>query len=258
MRIDREKAYAEIAEGVATVYINNPPANALGHQTREDLTELLTALDARDDVRVIILTGAGEKFFTAGADLHEEADLTPEAVPAFQAHFQRLYQALRGGRHPVIAAVNGYAMGGGFELMLNCDFRYGALEAKAAAAGVKVGLVASVDSLPRLLHPAMARELLFTGRTIDGAEAERTGLFNRAVPRAELPAAARAAALEIASRAPLAVQATRRLTYDLPGMAPLEARALSRAEWARLQQTEDHKEALRAFKEKRPPVFRGR
>lgn len=259
MRLERQAAWCEVENGAAVLAIANPPANTLGKQTRADLVELLSILARDVDVRVVILTGAGDKFFSAGADIHEEGELKTAAdVRRFNQELDALHNGIYDCPKPVIGAINGYAMGGGFELMLACDFRYQALEARVAAAGVKMGLVASADTLPRLLGPARAKELLFTGRQIDGAEAERLGLANRAVPRAELMATVQAVAAEIAHMAPLSLIATKQIVHDTWLMPRDAARQLLRTHWRRLQQSEDHKEAIRAFKEKRSPEFMGR
>lgn len=259
MRIERTCARAEIEAGVALLTIANPPANTLSKQTRADLLDLLGLLEQDPEVKAVILTGDGEKFFSAGADLNEEAQLkTPEQVLQFNQELDSLNHGLFYFPKPVIGAINGYAMGGGFELMLSCDFRYAALEARMGAAGVRIGLIASADTLPRILGPSRAKELLFTGRQTDGAEAERIGLVNRAVPRAELLETCRAVGAEIAKAAPLSVQATKQVVLETQFMERREARELLRTHWRRLQQTEDHKEALKAFKEKRTPLFKGR
>lgn len=259
MRIDRPAARCEVEAGVALLTVANPPANTLSRQVRNDLVELLELLAQAADVRAVILTGDGEKFFCAGADLNEEAELkTPEQVVQFNQELDRLFRTLYNFPKPLIAAVNGYAMGGGFELAISCDFRYAALEARMGAAGVRIGLIASADTLPRILGPARAQELLFTGRQTDGAEAERIGLVNRAVPRAELSAAVKAVGAEIARAAPLSVIATKQVIRETAGMERVAARELLRTHWRRLQQSADHKEALQAFKEKRPPDFQGR
>lgn len=259
MRIERTCAHAEIENGVAVLSIANPPANTLSKQTRTDLLDLLGLLEQDPEVQAVILTGAGDKFFCAGADLNEEGQLhTTEEVIQFNRELDSLNHGLFYFPKPVIGAINGYAMGGGFELMLSCDFRYAALEAKMGAAGVRIGLIASADTLPRIIGPSRAKELLFTGRQTDGAEAERLGLVNRAVPRADLLDACKAVGAEIAKAAPLSVKATKQIVVETANVERKEAREMLRAHWRRLQQTEDHKEAIKAFKEKRPPVFKGR
>jgi enoyl-CoA hydratase len=244
--------------GVGVLTLANPPLNIITAPLRDEFLACLRRVRADEALRVLILTGAGERAFCAGADLREEEALDAGTVRGFLEEDRAVYDSVEQLEIPVIAAVNGHCMGGGLELALACDIRVAAEDAKLRGAGVRVGLVASTARLTRLAGPATAKDLLLTGRTFDGREALRLGLASAAVPRARLMDEARGWAAQIAARAPLAVRHTKQAiaeATDLPFAAGLD-RELDH--FAELALTEDHKAALAAFFRREEPVFHGR
>ena len=240
---------------VATVTLDAPPLNLLGDPVRHALLEALADLGARG-VRALVLTGAG-RAFCAGADLRDEAKLTPDEVQAFLDADEAVFTALAEFPGATIAAVNGYAYGGGFELALACDIRVAARGAKLAGVGVTIGLTVSTARLSRVAGEAVALDLLLTGRAVTADEAQALGVVSAVVEGDALETEARQWAEVVASRAPLSVRANKLALRHCARRPLAEAVAYERSEWARLQRTRDHKEALEAFFAKRPPVFRG-
>ena len=171
---------------VAVLTLDNPPLNIITSPMRPLIMKGLRSAAEDPDVRCVVLTGAGDRSFCAGADLGEEADLTPDTVRQFLDDDCEIFDGLEDLPVPVIAAVNGHCMGGGFEVALACDIRIVADDAKLCGAGVKVGLVVSTTRLTRLAGPGVAKDVLLTGRTFTGAEAYQLSIASAAVPRAEV------------------------------------------------------------------------
>jgi enoyl-CoA hydratase len=246
---------AAIDGHVGVLELDAPPVNLLTDTLRAALLDALADFRGRG-VRAIVLTGRG-RAFCAGADLRDEAKLTPESARAFLAADEAVFGALAAYPGGVVAAINGYAYGGGFELALACDIRLAARSARLAGVGVTVGLVVSTARLARLAGEGVAKDLLLSGRPVDAAEALDLGLVSSVVEDDALASEARQWAQTIASRAPLSVQANKTCLRRCERLPLAEAVSYERGEWARLQRTEDHAEALRAFFDKRPPQFRG-
>jgi enoyl-CoA hydratase/carnithine racemase len=162
---------------VGTIVIDNPPMNVLTDLNRQGIRQALDDF-RRDGALAVVLTGAGDRAFCGGADLREEEDLDPQTVDDFQRRNHATFSALREFERPVVAAVNGWAMGGGLVLALWCDVRLGSTRARLGAVGVKVGLMASSVQLSRLLLEGRARDALLTGRTLEAEEAYRWGLLS--------------------------------------------------------------------------------
>jgi len=240
---------------IGTLTLDAPPLNLLGEPVRQAILEALADLRARG-ARAVVITGAG-RAFCAGADLRDEAKLTPAAVQAFLDADEAVFAALADFPGATIAAVNGYAYGGGFELALACDIRVAARSARLAGVGVTFGLAVSTARLARVAGEAVALDLLLTGRAVDAGEALALGLVSAVVDDAARAAEARRWAEVVASRAPLSVRANKLALRHCARLPLAEAVAYERGEWARLQRTRDHKEALEAFFAKRPPVFTG-
>lgn len=247
---------------IATVSVHRPKAlNALNTQTITELLELSTELETNPAVRVIILTGAGEKAFVAGADIAEMAEMRPREARHFAELGGALMSALETSDKPWIAAVNGFALGGGCELALACDFIYAARGAKLGQPEVSLGVVPGFGGTQRLLRRvgiAKARELVFTGDLVDADEALRIGLVDAVHERAELLGRARAIAEKMATKAPLALAEAKRAmlqgqSLPLPDACQLEAHA-----FASLFDTSDQKEGMKAFVQKRPAIFEGK
>ncbi|HWF00779.1 MAG TPA: enoyl-CoA hydratase-related protein [Caulobacteraceae bacterium] len=241
------------AEGVLRIVIDNPPANALGEALRGRLMAALDAAETDLGVRCLILTGTGGAF-CSGDDLRE-ARGRGEGAQASLNQFGRLLDAVERLRAPVIAAVNGYAIGGGLELALCCDIRIASEAAFFQGAGVNVGLMASVYRLPRLIGVGPAKAMLLTGERTDAATALRFGLVTALHPAADLAGAAVTLATRIATRAPLSVEASKRMigqAFDLDARAAGKA---SGAELRSLAASADHKAALAAFARRETPAF---
>jgi enoyl-CoA hydratase len=236
---------------VRVLTIDNPPMNPLGVEMRATFMGVLDEVDAHSDVRCLVVTGKG-KAFCSGDDLKA---VGPQGEDL--AGFGRLLERLDASRAPVIAAVNGWCVGGGFELALCCDIRIASTEAKFTAAGVNVGLMASAYRLPRIIGVGPAKAMLLTGLPHDAATAQRFGLVTAVHEPEALMGAALALAERIASRAPLSVAAAKRVAGRAPDLSPEDADRMQGAELRVLRKSADHKEAVQAFREKRDPVFTG-
>ena len=243
---------------VAILTLDNPPLNIITAQMRPQIVDGLHRVAEDDTIRCLVLTGAGDRAFCAGADLGEEADLTPETVRQFLDDDCAIFDGLEDLPIPVIAAVNGHCMGGGLEVALSCDIRIVADDAKHCAAGVKVGLVVSTTRITRLASPAVAKDVLLTGRTFLGSEALRLGLASAAVPRPIVLDHALEWAREIASRAPLAVRRTKTAIHEAAELPFADAMSRELDHFAALSATEDHKHAIAAFFAREEPSFHGR
>jgi enoyl-CoA hydratase/carnithine racemase len=247
---------SRIGTYAAWLEIDNPPANALGSAARAQLLEKLDTLDKDLSLRALVLSGRG-RAFCSGDDLKEQEAAQAQgsaARKALLAEFAYVLERVENFRSPVIAAVNGWCMGGGLELALACDIRIASSDAKFVCAGVNIGLMASAYRLPRIIGVARAKHMLLTGLPHDGETAERFGLVTAIHRPDELPAAASALAERIATRAPLSVEATKRIAaIALPPADIVEA---MRKEMDILVKSADHAEALAAFREKREPKFR--
>lgn len=247
-----------VDDGVATVTINRPDRlNALDAALIADLDALVSALQARDDVRGIVLTGAG-RAFVAGADIAELAALTPADALALSRRGQQAFGRLEASHKPVVAAVNGFALGGGCELAMACHVRVAADTATFGQPEVKLGLIPGYGGtvrLPRLIGRGMAAQLLLTGERIDAAEALRLGLVTRVVPAADVVATATGLLRQVLANGPLAVARIIDGLRDPLGDAPYEAEA---AAFAALFATADRGEGTAAFLARRAPTFTGR
>jgi enoyl-CoA hydratase len=240
---------------IGTLTLDAPPLNLLGDPMRQAMLEAIGQFRAQG-VRAIVLTGAG-RAFCAGADLRDEAKLTPDDVQAFLDADEAVFSALAEFPGASIAALNGYAYGGGFELALACDIRLAGRSARLAGVGVTIGLTVSTARLARIGGEAVALDLLLTGRAVAADEALTLGLVSAVVEDGELGTEARRWAEMVASRAPLSVRANKVGLRHCARLPVVDAVTYERSEWARLQRTRDHKEALEAFFAKRPPVFTG-
>ncbi len=247
---------------VAYVTLNRPDKlNALTSRMAAELHAALAAIGADDGVRAVILTGAG-RGFCSGADVNEllAAESAADAAPP-ESGITDLAARIRAMPQPVIAAVNGVAAGAGLSIALACDVRIASQEAGFSCVFVRRSLVPDAGAsllLPRLVGPAVAMEMALTGAVYDAQWAMDKGLVSRVVPADSLMVEARSLADEIAANPPLAVRATRRLLYAGDDEAIAAAMRRESDANALLSATDDAQEAVRAFLEKRPPVYRGR
>jgi enoyl-CoA hydratase len=254
-----ENLLYEVRNGIATVTVNRPKVlNALNRATIAELHSAFTA--ARDDeaVRVIIVTGAGEKAFIAGADVSELRDLPTSGALGSRDSLPTLILGL--GK-PVIAAVNGYCFAGGFELVYACTLAYAAEGAKFGQPEVNLGLNplwGATQQLPSLVGKKKAMELLLLGETFDAAEALRLGIINGMVPAKELMPEVRSVAASLATKAPMAVKVIMECVRQAGDVSLAQGMDLEGNSFGLLRGTEDFIEGTKAFLEKRQPQFRGR
>lgn len=258
-----ETAVLQLAvdDGVATLTLDRPRAmNALSRALAGELLAALRDLGTRPALRVVVVRGAGGRAFCTGADLKERMGLSAEEKGAHTALIGAAADALAALPVPSIAAVRGYALAGGLELALACDIRLAASDAVFGLTEVNIGIFPGAGGpvrLPRVVGPGKARELIFSGRRIDAAEALACGLVERVLPPDELDGAVATLAGQIRDAAPLAVRAVKRV-LDTATDLPI-AEALRHAEGLRrpLDDTRDYAEGLAAFAERRKPQFRG-
>jgi enoyl-CoA hydratase/carnithine racemase len=252
----------EIADYIAVLTLNRPGVlNSLDRTLAEALTRTLPALERDPAVRVAILTGAGERAFCAGADLKERATMSPDEVLAQRQRLIDATAAVVRFEKPIIAAINGFALGGGLELAMACDFAFAAEGARFGLPEVTLAIIpgdGGTQLLPRLVGQAKARELIFTGDVVDAAEAARLNLVSRVVPPTELLPTARAVATRIARNGPVAVRQAKRALNMARETGFWAGWAYEQEAYQATIPTEDRTEALRACAEKRPPQYQGR
>lgn len=249
-------------DAVLIVTINRPDKlNALNTRTIAELREVMDEAAGDTGVRVVVLTGAGEKSFVAGADINELAVQTPVAGREHARAGQSVFDRIEHLGKPVIAAVNGFALGGGCELAMACTIRLAADTAKFGQPEINLGLIpgyAGSQRLPRLVGRGRALELLLTGKQIPADEAFRIGLVNRVVPAADLMTTARALAQELAAKAPIAVRYILEAVAGGLDMSFADAQDYEATLFGLVATTEDMREGTRAFLEKRKAAFQGR
>jgi enoyl-CoA hydratase/carnithine racemase len=254
----------EKRERIGILTFNRPEKlNALNEQSFSEFIEALSDMDQDNGIRVVIVTGAG-RAFSAGLDLDEARKGPSESglqVVPMQGSVAWIPHIMRNMKKPIIASINGPAVGAGFTIALACDIRIASEEAQMGAPFVRVGLIPELGStynLPRLIGVAKACELVFTGKTIGAKEAKEIGLVNEVVPKDELEAATYKTASEIAQVAPIPLQLAKKALYQ-----GLESDMVTQIEFEQLGQstcfkTEDFREGIEAFLGKRRPIFKGR
>ncbi len=250
----------EKKNGIGTLTINRPKnLNALNKEVLEELTQVLKAIEKDEDIHVLIVTGAGEKAFVAGADIKEMKDKNAIEGRDFSTLGNAAFSQLENLRQPTIAAVNGFALGGGCELAMSCDIRIGSVNAKFGQPEVGLGITpgfGGTQRLSRLVGLAKAKELIYTARTINANEAMSIGLLNQLVEAADLTAEAEKMAQAIMKQSPLAVEASKKAInrgYEMDLVHGLEMEAEM---FGALFATEDQKEGMTAFTEKRKAAFK--
>jgi len=255
LQIDRDGA-------VAVVILNRPKVlNALNGQTLTELEAAMAALKADAAVGAIVLTGAGEKSFVAGADINELAQQTPVEGKAHARRGQLIFDAIENLGKPVIAAVNGFALGGGCELAMACTIRLAADTARFGQPEINLGLIpgyAGSQRLPRLVGKGVALEILLTGDMISAQRAYEIGLVNRVVPAAELLAEAKKLAHVLASKAPIASRFILEAVNQGMDVPLAVGQFLETALFGTIASSEDMREGTKAFLEKRPAVWKNK
>jgi enoyl-CoA hydratase/carnithine racemase len=251
----------ELADGIATITLDRPSVhNAMNDRMREELTACFGELGQGGEARVIVVTGAGEKAFSAGADIREFT--APQVPVKFRDARRRVdFRAAMGHcGQPIIAAIRGYALGGGLELALACDIRIASEDSLLGLTEVNLAIIpggGGTQRLPRLVGRGKALEMILTGARIDAREALRIGLVERVVPAAELQSAAQALAKMLAERAPVAMRYAKEAVVKGLGMSLEDGLRLENDLATLLRTTEDRIEGAKAFLEKRKPRFTG-
>jgi enoyl-CoA hydratase len=252
----------EVEGPFATVTVDRPKSlNALDTRTLQELEKIAGDLAQRSDLRGVVVTGAGEKAFVAGADIAEMNGMDADRARHFGALGQRVMDAVSALPFPVVAAVNGFALGGGCELALACDFIYASENARFGLPEVSLGVLpgfGGTQRLTRLVGRARAKELIFTGDMIDAAKAREIGLVLEVVPLPKLLGHARAALERVAKKGPLAVRRAKEAIDRGADLELADGLAIERQLFSDLFASTDRSEGMKAFLEKRPPVFTGR
>jgi enoyl-CoA hydratase len=262
MTADIENILADRDGAVATITINRPKVlNALNAQTLDELRRTVLALTHDPAVRVAILTGSGDKAFVAGADINELAAQTPTAGRDHAMSGQHVFDLIENMGKPVIAAINGYALGGGCELAMACTFRLAADTARLGQPEINLGIIpgyAGTQRLARLVGRGAALEMLLTGEPITAADALRLGLIHRVVTAANLMGESRKLAQTLASKPPIAVRYIIDAVNNGLQMSFREAQHYEATLFGLVSTTEDMREGTRAFLDKRKPEFKGK
>ncbi len=251
-----------ISDQIATITINRPKSlNSVTEEVFLQLEQAIIDLGNDDEVAVIILTGAGEKAFVAGGDITKMVEATPEWSRDFALLAQRVLNVIESSTKPVIAAINGYALGGGCELAMACDIRIASDKALFGQPEVKLGIIpgfAGTQRLSRLVGKGRAKEIIFTGEMFDAAEACRIGLVNKVVAPDKLMASCRDMASIIAQRSRSAVRLSKEAIDNGLEMDMTRAERYEADLFALCFATEDQREGMTAFIEKRPADFKGK
>lgn len=252
----------EKSEGIATITINRPKVfNAFNEETVSEVLDQLEDARKDENVRVIIITGAGDRSFSAGADINVMKGMNPLGARKLSMMGYKICTKIEKLEKPVIAAINGYALGGGLELAMACDLRIASEKVRMGQTEINIGFIpgwGGTQRLPRFVGKTMAKEMIYTGKMIDAKTAEQLGLLNKVVPPDQLMTAARELAAEIASKAPVAIRVSKSL-IDSSLETNLEVGlAHEREGFAVVASTEDLQEGVSAFFEKRKPKFKGK
>ncbi len=260
--MQRETTIWEVKEAIGWLTINRPEKlNILGRKVLEEILHTVEEAERADEIKALVITGAGEKAFVAGADVAEMWDFSPLEAYDFTRFGQEVFLKVEQMHKPVIAAINGYALGGGLELALACHIRLASENARLGVPEINLGILpgwGGIQRLLRLLPKNIALQMLITGEQISAQEAYRIGLINQVYPQAEFLQKVQEFAKKLAGQAPVSVRlildaANERSIGDLKGGLDLDASLISIA-----FSTEDKKEGFQAFREKRKPTWRGK
>lgn len=260
--MEKEYVRCQIEEGIAVVTIDNQPAlNALNAPTLTQLDQIFDSLAKNPEVKGVIITGGGERSFVAGADISEFLQIKGNAAVGFMARGQRIFDKIEAFDRPVIAAVNGFALGGGNELAMCCDIRIAAENAIFGQPEVNLGMVpgyGGTQRLPRLIGPGKAKEIIFADERINAQEALRIGLVQRVVPKGQTVEEAKKFLKKIMGKGPVAIKMAKKAMNEGLKMSLREGLDLEAQCNGVCFGTEDKDEGARAFLEKRPAKFKGK
>jgi len=252
----------EKSEGVATITLNRPETlNAFSKEVIEEVLQAVEDVKKDENVRVVVLTGAGEKAFSAGADIKAMKGVNALKARELSLMGEKLCVAFENLEKPVIAAINGYALGGGLEVAMACDLRIASENARMGQTEINIGLIpgwGGTQRLTRLVGVGKAKELVYTGKMIDAKTAEQLGIVNMVVPADKFRETVRQFALELASKAPVALKVAKALINKGSEISLDAALALEREGFGVVASTEDLQEGVSAFAEKRKPTFKGK
>ena len=250
-----------LEEGVETIIFNRPKVlNALNSALLEELSEALDAVAGDETIRVLVLTGTGDKAFVAGADIKELAGLNTLQAKQFAHKGQSVINKIVGLPIPAIAAVNGYALGGGLEIALACDFIYASENAALGLPETTLGLIpgfGGTQHLPRLIGPNQAKELIYTGKIVSAAEAHILGLVNRVDPQEKLKGSVMKTAHAMAARGRISLRAAKEAINSGLDTSLATGLKFEQDAFAVCMASEDAQEGTQAFIEKRSPAFKG-
>lgn len=260
--MEKDNILVEVVDHIAWVKINRPASlNALNSEVIESLEYALQTLEQDTTVKVVVISGAGEKAFVAGGDIKEMSAMTPWEARAFASRGQQVVEFIGKMHKAVIAAVNGFALGGGLELALACDFIYASENARLGLPEVTLGVIpgfGGTQKLARLIGPNKARELIFSGKMLSAQQAREWGIVNAVFPAEELRERVMEVAGMIARAGPIAVASAREAITRGLDMGLSDGLRFESALFASLFATEDQKEGMQAFINKQKPEFKGK
>ncbi len=256
-----DKTLIKIEENTAILFLNSPEnRNAISRSFLESLDSSLDDISSNKNIRVLVITSSDDKAFCAGADLKERATMSHEEVLDFLDNIRRVFSKLENMKIPTIAAINGDAYGGGLELALSCDIRTISEHAKIGLTETRLGIIpgaGGTQRLTRLIGESRSKELIFSARRIDAADAEKFGIVNYACSRNAILEKSLSLAKEFSGSAPIAVSLAKSAIAEGSGKNIEDALNIERKFYLKTLNTKDRLEALTAFKEKRTPVFKG-
>lgn len=259
--VNRRFVNYTIEEKLAWVTIDNPPVNALNHTLMDELSTVFKELEENEEVLIVILQGGGERAFVAGADIKQFPAMDPAVAEKFSSEGQGVFNQIEDFKGPVIAAIQGFALGGGCELAMACDIRVASEDATFGQPEVNLALIpgyGGTQRMPRLIPTGKAKELIYTGEMIDATEASRIGLVDRVVKREDLLDEAKKLATKILTKGPLAIKAAKKAINEGLTLPQREGLRLESRYFGTLFATEDQNEGALAFLEKRKPTFKGK
>jgi len=258
----REGSFLSPEENIAVIKLNRPDTlNAFSPEMLNELDNVLDEINRDNTIRAVIITGEGERAFSAGADLKTASSLDEAGARKYLEQGQRLFKKVEDLNKPVIAAINGWALGGGLELAAACDIRIASEEAKLGSPEVRIGLIpgwGGTQRISKIIGVGRAEELILTGGQIGAKDAEKIGLVNKVVSKDELMSTANWTAGQIAANAPIAVRVAKTLVKKSPELGIVEGNRLELDGIMQCFRTEDVREGIQSVFEKRSPQFKGK